>query len=99
MPLRTAHYRCWTGQPSALYQKQSLSIDTGTVTIAAGNAIAASNLANNATITNNKSFIVFSDNGSTTAYLTPVTGITGVNTRMTRIFKVDKTNWADQDVT
>lgn len=84
---------------SALYQKQSVSIDTGIVTIAVGNAVAASNLGNTSTITNDKSFIVFSDDGTTASYATPVTGVTGVNTRMTRIFKVDKTNWADQNIT
>lgn len=85
---------------SALYQKQSLSVDTGVVTIALGNTVAASNALNTSAITNDKSFFVFGDNGAPAAFATPVTGFSGITNRMTRIFKVDKTvNWADQDIT
>jgi len=84
---------------SALYQKQSISVDTGIVAIAVGSTVAVSNNANTGAIANNISFFTFADDGASTRYLTPVTGIEGVNHRMPRIFKVDKTNWADQDIT
>ncbi|AXY72538.1 hypothetical protein D3H65_00440 [Paraflavitalea soli] len=84
---------------STLYQKQSVSMDTGVVAIAVGSTVAVSNAANTGTINTNKSFLVFSDNGASTRYETSVNGLTGVNNRMTRIFKVDKTNWADQNIT
>jgi gliding motility-associated-like protein len=82
-----------------LYQKQSLSADTGIVTIAAGTAVAATNKDNATTITNDLSFLTFGDDGGATTYLTPVTGITGINNRMARSWKAQKTNWADQDIT
>ncbi|WP_325531242.1 right-handed parallel beta-helix repeat-containing protein, partial [Chitinophaga sp.] len=82
-----------------LLQKQSISADTGIVTIAAGATIAASNKANTTTITNDVSFLTFGDDAGAIAYLTPVTGISNVNSRMTRIFKTQKNNWADQNIT
>ncbi|WP_164735203.1 right-handed parallel beta-helix repeat-containing protein [Pseudoflavitalea rhizosphaerae] len=85
---------------SELNQKQSVSVDTGLVTIALGNAVATSNAANTATITNDKSFFLISDNGASGKFLTAITGQSGLTNRMTRIFKVDKTaNWDDQSVT
>jgi hypothetical protein len=82
-----------------LLQKQSVSADTGIVTIAAGAAIAASNKANATAITNDLSFLTFGDDAAATTYLTPVAGINGVNSRMARIFKAQKNNWADQNIT
>lgn len=84
---------------TALNQKQSLSVDTGFVTLALGNSIASSNAANAGTITNDKSFFVFGDNGAAMAFSTAVTGITGVNIALARVWKVQKTNWADQNIT
>jgi hypothetical protein len=82
-----------------LYQKQSVSADTGIVTIAAGAAITASNKVNATAITNDLSFFSFGDDGGATTFLTPVTSVTGVNNRMARIFKAQKNNWADQNIT
>ncbi|HWV68799.1 hypothetical protein, partial [Chitinophaga sp.] len=82
-----------------LYQKQSVSADTGLVTIAAGAAVTASNKANATVITNDLSFFTFGDDAGATTYLTPVTGISNVNNRMARIFKAQKNNWADQNIT
>lgn len=85
---------------TGLYQKQSLSIDTGVVTIALGSTVTASNAANTGIITNDRSFFVFGDDGAATAFVTPVAGFSGITNRMTRIFKVNKTaNWADQVIT
>lgn len=83
----------------SLNQKQSLSVDTGIVAIALGDSVVAENAENTATITTNLSFFVFGDNGAPAKYLTPVTGLTGINAHMNRVFKVDKTNWADQNIT
>ncbi len=85
---------------TALNQKQSLSLDTGVVTIALGNTVVTSNALNTSTITNDRSFFVFGDDGAAAAFVTPVTGFSSITNRMTRIFKVDKTaNWADQNIT
>ncbi|HWV67786.1 hypothetical protein, partial [Chitinophaga sp.] len=73
-----------------LLQKQSLSQDTGIVTIALGNAIAVSNAANATNFTQDKSFLVFSDNGGNTNYFTAVTS-TNANSRMGRVWRVQKT--------
>ncbi|HEY8915144.1 MAG TPA: hypothetical protein VIM87_01870, partial [Chitinophaga sp.] len=75
---------------SMLNQKQSLSQDTGIVTIALGNAIAVSNAANTNTFTQDKTFLVFGDNNGTTSYFTAVSGA-NVTQRMGRIWKVQKT--------
>ncbi len=85
---------------TALNQKQSVSLDTGLVTIALGNTVTTSNALNTSTITNNRSYFVFGDDGASAAFVTPVAGFSGITNRMTRIFKVDKTaNWADQNIT
>lgn len=86
----------------SLYQKQSRSINTASsgnlVAIAVGDEIAASNADNTDTITNNKSFLVWGDNGSAATYTTNITG-NNVTVRMPRVWKVDKTNWSDRDIT
>ncbi|WP_158302134.1 S-layer homology domain-containing protein [Paenibacillus mesophilus] len=84
---------------SGLEQKQSKSQETGAlVTIAAGNEIKASNEAYpDNTITNDRSFLTFSDNGGDAAYSTLIAN-TNLN-QMARTFKVDKTNWNDGNVT
>ncbi|WP_176706228.1 S-layer homology domain-containing protein [Paenibacillus hemerocallicola] len=84
---------------SGLEQKQSKSQESGAlVTIAAGNEIKASNEAYpDNTITNDRSFLTFSDDGGDAAYSA---FIASTNlTRMARTFKVDKTNWNDGNVT
>lgn len=82
-----------------LNQKQSLSADTGNVTLALGNSVAVSNALNTSVVTNDRSFFMIGDDGATTAYTTPISGQAGLSHRMTRIFKIDKTNWADQNIT
>ena len=57
-----------------------------------------SNADNTDTITNNKSFLVWGDNNGAVTYTTAVTG-TNVTVRMPRVWKVDKTNWADGNIT
>ncbi len=85
----------------SLYQKQSRSINTAAsgnlIAIAVGNELAVSNADNTDTITNNKSFLVWGDNNGAVTYTTNITG-NNVTVRMPRIWKVDKTNWADRDI-
>ena len=83
----------------SLVQKQSKSANTGQfVTFALGSSIAADNASNTNTITNDKSFFVWSDNNGSLTTMLPVSGA-NVTQRMTRVWRVDKTNWNDQDVT
>src|SRR5258708_18316890 len=84
---------------SGLYQRQSVSADTGLVTLALGDPVATSNAANGATIGADRSFFVFSDNGGATTYLTGMSSVPGFTIRMGRIFRVQKTSWADQKIT
>ena len=84
---------------SALYQKQSISIDTGIVAIAVGSTVAYSNAANAGTISNNKSFFVFSDDAASARLPDTSEWYHRREQSHDRIFKVDKTNWADQNIT
>ena len=88
------------GRDSAtfLYQKQSLSADTGIVTLALGDSVRADNASNTGVITPDRSFLIFGDNGAAATYATAATG-SFVNIRMARVFKVQKTNWTDQNIT
>ena len=83
-----------------LYQKQSLSIDSGIVALAIGDAVAATNIANVNTIDNDNSYFVFADNDGDIAYsvATTASGLTST-ARMGRVWKTDKTNWTDADIT
>ncbi|XZF16521.1 LamG-like jellyroll fold domain-containing protein [Chitinophagaceae bacterium MMS25-I14] len=84
---------------SLLYQKQSHSVNAGApVTLSVGDQVFYSNRTNPYSIINNRSFLVWGDNGNATAFVTPVTASSST-VRMARIWKVDKTNWADQEVT
>lgn len=82
-----------------LYQKQSLSVDTGIVAIAIGDDVDTANAANINTIGNDNSYFVFADDGNSLQYNTAISGLGNLTARMDRIWKVDKTNWADADVT
>lgn len=86
---------------SDLLQKQSKSQEQGAlVTIALGDTVQASNAANTNTINNDSSFLVFSDNGATANYETNVPEATGHTLKqLNRVFKVEKSNWQDQDIT
>jgi hypothetical protein len=75
---------------SMLNQKQSLSQDTGVVTISLGGAITVSNAANTNTFTQDKSFLVFSDNDGAANYFTAVISANATQ-RMGRVWRVQKT--------
>ncbi len=84
-----------------LNQKQSRSVNPDDViTVAAGGSVAATNATNAATITNDKSFLLWSNNNGATTFTPAVTGLPNATVRMSRIWKVEKTaNWADQNIT
>jgi hypothetical protein len=83
---------------STLHQKQSRSANSGQfITLAIGDSIAINNALNPATITNDKSFLVWGDDNGSSTTTVPVTA-TNVTERMTRVWRVDKTNWADQNI-
>lgn len=85
---------------TSLNTKQSLSVDTGFVTLALGSSVAVTNESNTNTITNNRSFFVFGDNGlSASNFTVTVSGSANVTRRMARVWKVQKTNWNDQNIT
>ncbi|MDP1396071.1 S-layer homology domain-containing protein [Lysinibacillus capsici] len=84
----------------ALYQKQSKSqVNGANVTIALGNEIKATNAENLNTITNDKSFFTFSDNGQAATFATPLTKDDEQLQHTERIYKVEKNNWQDADIT
>ncbi len=75
-------------------------MDTGFVTLALGSSIAVTNESNTSTITNDRSFFVFGDNGlSASNFTVNVSGSANVTRRMARVWKVQKTNWTDQNIT
>ncbi len=83
----------------ALHQKQSRSANTGQfITIALGNSIEADNAENTASVSNDKSFLVWGDNNGSLSAAVPVSGA-NVTERMSRVWRVDKTNWDDQEIT
>jgi hypothetical protein len=82
-----------------LHQKQSLSVNPKQfITFALGDSIANSNNNNPKSVTNDKSFLVWADD-NTSRFTTAAVTATNVTARMTRVWKVDKTNWADQNIT
>ncbi|RAV22266.1 hypothetical protein DQG23_04765 [Paenibacillus contaminans] len=86
---------------SDLLQKQSKSQDAGAlVTIALGSAVQMTNSGNANTINTDSSFLVFSDNDATAKYETSVEEALGHTLKqLTRVFKVEKTNWQDRNIT
>lgn len=85
-------------EATGLNQKQSVSADDNTVTIALGQAIAATN-AENLNEMDDKSFFTWASNGASTQFIMPVTSTPNATVRMSRVWKVDRTNWTDQDIT
>lgn len=84
---------------SNLHQKQGRSVNTGTlVTLALGDHVDTINTANGNSITNNLSFLTWGDNNGTTTFTQNVSGVNST-LRMSRVWKADKTNWADQFIT
>ncbi|WP_341183255.1 S-layer homology domain-containing protein [Paenibacillus sp. FSL H7-0756] len=81
----------------ALNQKQSKSQDNGAnLAISLGAMVANSNEENNEEIANDRSFFVFSDNGAGTEFISPIDKDNESLKHTARIYKVEKTNWADK---
>ncbi|MEA0563568.1 S-layer homology domain-containing protein [Lysinibacillus irui] len=84
----------------ALYHKQSKSqVNGANITIALGNEIQATNAENLNAITNDKSFFVFSDNGKDATFSTPLSKEDEQLQHTERIYKIEKTNWQDAEIT
>ncbi|WP_449386895.1 hypothetical protein [Chryseobacterium lineare] len=80
---------------SALFQKQSQSVNTGDQLIVGLSSVAATNAANTGTL-NNLQFLMWGDNNL--ANTMPFSGIAGYNIRLSRVWKVQNTNNVNQDV-
>lgn len=80
-----------------LYQKQSISSNGGILALGVGE-IATANLLNANTIDNNNSYLFIADNNLAADYTADISGLNNLTARMARIWKVEKTNWADRDV-
>lgn len=85
-------------EATGLNQKQSVSADDPNITIALGNAIAATN-AENLNEMEDLSFFTWASNGLATTFSVPVASTANATARMERVWKVDRTNWTDQDIT
>lgn len=85
-------------EKTGLFQKQSRSVNDSTITIAAGAVVEADNLTNASDI-GDLAFFTWADNNASTSFATSVTSVTNATNRMARVWKVDRTNWADQDIT
>jgi hypothetical protein len=81
-----------------LFQKQSRSASDTMITIAAGSTVATDNSANNANI-DDLSFLAWADNGGAATFSVATVGVPNATLRMARVWKVDQTNWSDQDIT
>ena len=80
-----------------LYQKQSINSNGGILAVGVGE-IATTNLLNSNTIDNNNSYLFIADNNLAADYTVTISGLNSLTSRMARVWKVDKTNWADRDV-
>ncbi|MBB6369121.1 beta strand repeat-containing protein [Chryseobacterium shigense] len=75
---------------SALYQKQSMSINSGQQVLIGLTGMANTNASNTGTLTDQQ-YLVVGDNGSAKAPSVPINGITGVNYRFGAVWKVQNT--------
>ncbi|QOS81866.1 S-layer homology domain-containing protein [Paenibacillus sp. JNUCC31] len=85
---------------SGLMQKQAKAQEQGSIlAIALGNSVQDTNSANQNDLLNNSSFFTFGDNGANTGFKTPMTKDEKKLLLMERIYKVQKTNWNDTQIT
>jgi hypothetical protein len=75
---------------SSLYQKQSMSINSGQQILIGLTGMANTNTANSGTLTDQQ-FLVVGDNGLAKVSSTAISGITGVNYRFSSVWKVQNT--------
>ncbi|WP_433749080.1 S-layer homology domain-containing protein [Paenibacillus amylolyticus] len=85
---------------SGLMQKQAKAQEQGSIlTIALGNSIEDTNSANQNSFSNDSSFFTFGDNGANTEFKTPMTKDQEKLLGMERIYKVQKANWTESQIT
>ncbi|WP_366347433.1 S-layer homology domain-containing protein [Paenibacillus amylolyticus] len=85
---------------SGLMQKQAKAQEQGsTLTVALGNSVEDTNSANKNEFSKDSSFFTFGDNGASTEFKTPITKDEKKLLGMERIYKVQKTNWTESQVT
>jgi hypothetical protein len=82
-----------------LNQKQSKSVNADNlITIGVGSVLATDNESNAGTFSNDKSFLTWANNDASAAFSVSLTGATST-LRLGRVWKADKTNWSDQNIT
>ncbi|WP_340028020.1 S-layer homology domain-containing protein [Paenibacillus sp. FSL H7-0940] len=85
---------------SGLMQKQAKAQELGsTLTIALGNSVEDTNSANKNEFLKDSSFFTFGDNGASTEFKTPITKDEKKMLGMERIYKVQKANWTESQIT
>ncbi|MGG4400688.1 S-layer homology domain-containing protein [Paenibacillus amylolyticus] len=85
---------------SGLMQKQAKAQEQGsTLTIALGNSVEDTNSANKNEFSKDSSFFTFGDNGASTEFKTPITKDGKKLLGMERVFKVQKANWTESQIT
>ncbi|OME91801.1 hypothetical protein BK124_26900, partial [Paenibacillus amylolyticus] len=85
---------------SGLMQKQAKAQEQGsTLTIALGNSVEDTNSANKNEFSKDSSFFTFGDNGASTEFKTPITKDGKKLLGMERIYKVQKANWTESQIT
>ena len=69
------------------------------ITLALGSSIPATNSANTSTVSNDRSYLLWGDNGGSTNYTRTIVsgGVTYYS--MSRTWIIEKTNWTDQNIT
>ncbi len=83
-----------------MHQKQAKAFHADEViSIAAGDELAATNKDNEDSVINNLSVFMWGNDSASTAYTQVFTAGTYSSTRMARVWKVQKLNWADKNIT
>ncbi|MBY0115869.1 S-layer homology domain-containing protein [Paenibacillus xylanexedens] len=85
---------------SGLMQKQAKAQELGSImTIALGNSVEDTNSANENEFSKDSSFFTFGDNGASTEFKTPITKDGKKLLGMERVYKVQKANWTESQIT
>ncbi|WP_185113480.1 hypothetical protein, partial [Chryseobacterium sp. CCH4-E10] len=83
---------------SALHQKQSQSVNSGSQVVMALGTVAASNQANTNMITSDKQFFIWGDDNGSLSSIVP-TGNSTYSYRFTRVWKTQNTGSFNHDIT
>ncbi|MCX6319446.1 MAG: hypothetical protein NTW29_19370 [Bacteroidetes bacterium] len=85
-------------QSSALYQKQSMSVNSGSQLAVSVSVLASTNAANLNTISSDKQYFIWSDNGGLIRFNTS-TGLLNYPVHLGRVWKAQRTNGFAEDIT